>query len=123
MTETLKATCHCGAVELAVTPVENWRSTARHCDCSYCRRRAAAVISAPLDGVKIVKGADSLTLYTFGTHTAQHHFCKTCGVYMYHKRRSNPNELGVNLFAIEGMEPKEWEPLDWNDGVNHPTDR
>ncbi len=123
MTETLKATCHCGAVELALTPVENWRDTARHCDCSYCRRRAAAVISAPLDGVKVVKGADHLTLYTFGTHTAQHHFCKTCGVYMYHKRRSNPNELGVNLFAIEGMEPREWEPLVWNDGVNHPTDR
>ena len=101
----LKATCHCGAVELAVTLIDG-DNPPRRCDCSYCRRRPAAVVSAPLDGVKIVKGEDNLKLYSWGTHTAKHHFCKTCGIYMFHRRRSNPNELGVNLYAIDGMEPK-----------------
>ena len=42
---------------------------------------------------------------------------------MYHRRRSNPNEFGVNLYAIEGMDPKDIEPVEWHDGVNHPSDR
>lgn len=117
-----KATCHCGAVELRVTLSEGL-DTARRCDCSFCRRRSVPVVSAPLDGIEVVRGAESLTLYTWGTHTAQHHFCKTCGIYMYHRRRSNPNEYGVNLYAIEGMEPKDIEPVGWHDGVNHPSDR
>jgi hypothetical protein len=86
-----KLTCHCGAVELEVTLSDDLE-TARRCDCSFCRRRGAAAVSAPLDGLKIIKGADNLTLYQFNTNTAQHYFCKTCGIYTHHKRRSNPNE-------------------------------
>lgn len=114
------ATCHCGAVELRVDLTPGQQPT--RCDCSYCRRRPAAVASAPLDGLTVTKGADNLTLYTFGTQTAQHHFCKTCGTYMYHRRRSDPNQYGVNLYCIAGMEPKDFEPLPWTDGVNHPSD-
>ena len=117
-----RATCHCGAVELEVTLTDGL-ATARRCDCSFCARRGAIAVSAPLSGVRIVKGEDNLTLYTFNTGTAKHYFCKTCGIYMYHRRRSNPNEFGVNLYAIEGMEPKDFEPVHWNDGVNHPSDR
>ena len=118
----LTATCHCGAVELRVTLIDG-PNPPRKCDCSYCRRRPAAVVSAPRDGVIVVKGADNLTRYAWGTHVAQHHFCKTCGIYMYHRRRSNPNELGVNLYCIDGMDPTDFEPVHWNDGVNHPSDR
>lgn len=120
-TEPVKATCHCGAVALEVTLIGG-PNAPRKCDCSYCRRRPSAVVSAPLDGVKIIRGADNLTTYSWNTHTAQHHFCKTCGIYMYHKRRSNPDQLGVNLYCIEGMEPMDFEPVHWNDGVNHPSD-
>ena len=116
------ATCHCGAVELRVTLTDGL-ATARRCDCSFCRRRGAPAVSAPLDGVTVVRGEDHLTRYTWGTHTAQHHFCRVCGVYMYHRRRSNPNEYGVNMYAIRGVEPRDHEPLPWADGVNHPSDR
>ncbi|MFW2589912.1 GFA family protein [Sagittula sp. SSi028] len=117
----LTATCHCGAVALEVRLIDG-PNAPRKCDCSYCRRRPAAVVSAPLDGVRVIKGADHLSEYTWGTHTARHYFCKTCGIYMYHRRRSNPNEFGVNLYCIDGMEPKAFEPVHWNDGVNHPSD-
>ena len=69
MTPPLKATCHCGAVELRVTLSEGL-STARRCDCSFCRRRGAAAVSAPLNGVEVLRGADNLTLYQWGTGTA-----------------------------------------------------
>ena len=122
MTDPVKVTCHCGAVELRVTLSDGLR-TARRCDCSYCRRRAVPAVSAPLDGLEVVRGAETLTLYQWGTMTAQHHFCSVCGIYMYHRRRSNPNEYGVNMGAIEGVNPADHEPIPWNDGVNHSSDR
>jgi len=118
----LRLACHCGAVELAVTLPEGL-STARRCDCSFCRRRGAITVSAPLDGVRVVKGADKLTRYTWGTHTAKHFFCSVCGIYTHHQRRSNPNEFGVNVAALEGINPRDLGEVPWSDGVNHSSDR
>jgi hypothetical protein len=75
-----------------------------------------------MDGVKVVRGADKLTLYTFNTGTAQHYFCSICGIYTHHRRRSNPNEYGINLGALEGVNPRNWGDIGWLDGVNHPSD-
>jgi hypothetical protein len=119
---TLRLTCHCGAVELAIDPSEPV-GAAKRCDCSFCRRRAAATISVPLDRLKIVRGQENLSLYSWGTHTAQHYFCKTCGIYTHHQRRSNPNEYGVNIGAIEGVNPRDLGELGWTEGVNHPSDQ
>ena len=118
---THKLTCHCGAVELAVTLAEPLENAAR-CDCSFCRRRAAATIAVALDDLKVVKGADALSLYTWNTGTAQHYFCGICGIYTHHRRRSDPNFYGVNIGCLEGVNPREMEPLGWTDGVNHPSD-
>ena len=115
-------TCHCGAVELHVR-LSDGLNTARRCNCSYCRRRGAVAVSAPLDGIDIVKGHDALKLYEFGTKTAKHYFCGNCGVYTHHQRRSNPNEFGVNLGAISGVDPSLIGDVPWFDGVNHPSDR
>lgn len=113
--------CHCGAVELSLDMPEGL-DTARRCDCSFCMRRGAAAVSVPLAGLTVVKGADNLTLYQFGTNTARHHFCKTCGIYTHHQRRSNPNEYGVNLGALVGVHVPDLDPIKWVDGVNHPSD-
>ena len=122
MTKAVKSTCHCGAVELRVRLTDGFK-TARRCDCSFCRRRNAPAVSAPLDGVEIIRGADKLTLYEWGTKTAKHRFCSVCGIYMFHRRRSNPNEYGVNLYTIEGADPSDLEPIGYSDGINHPADR
>ncbi len=117
-----RATCHCGAVELAVT-LNDGLATARRCDCSFCRRRGAIMVFVPLDGVRIVKGAGNLTLYTWNSRTAQHWFCRTCGIYTHHRRRANPNEYGVNAACLEGVNPRDLDPVPWADGVKHPSDR
>jgi hypothetical protein len=115
-------TCHCGAVELSVMLSDDL-NTARRCDCFFCRRRGAIAVLAPLDGIKIIKGADALTLYKWGTGTAKHYFCKICGIYTHHQRRSNPNEYGVNVACLEGITPRDLGDIPWSDGVNHPSDR
>jgi hypothetical protein len=117
-----RLTCHCGAVEMEVT-LSDGLNTKRRCDCSFCRRRGAVAVSAPLTGIRIVKGEENLSLYQFGTMTAKHYFCKTCGIYTHHQRRSNPNQYGVNAACLEGVNPRDLDPVPWSDGVNHPTDR
>lgn len=122
MAEAMRLTCHCGAVELAVQ-LSDGLATARRCDCSYCRRRGTAVASVALQGLAILRGADALTLYQFGTGTARHWFCRVCGTHTHHQRRSNPQEYGVNIGALDGVNPSSLGPIPWADGVNHPSDR
>ncbi len=117
----IQATCHCGAVTITAT-LKAPLSSASRCDCSFCRRRQAANVSAPADSLRVIKGQDHLRLYSFGTHTAQHWFCGTCGIYTHHRRRSDPSEIGINLYCIDGAFPQDYEPLPWNDGINHPSD-
>lgn len=117
-----RVTCHCGAVELRVRLGPRDLKGAQRCDCSFCRRRAAPNVSVPLGDLEVVRGADRLTLYQWNTKTARHWFCSICGIYTHHQRRSNPNEYGVNIGCIEGVNPADLEPIPWLDGVNHPSD-
>lgn len=118
-----RLSCHCGAVEMDVTLSEGL-DTARRCDCSYCRRRGAIAVSAPVDGgVTVLKGEDNLSLYQWGTGTAKHYFCKTCGIYTHHQRRSDPTQYGINVACLEGINPRDLGDIAWVDGVNHPSDR
>ena len=66
-------------------------------------------------------GEDRLTLYQFGTHTAEHYFCSVCGIYTHHRRRSNPDEIGVNLACLDGQTPFLPEVI-VTDGIRHPSD-
>lgn len=116
----MKLTCHCGAVELALRNVD--LATARRCDCSFCRRRGAMAASVALADLQVLRGAEHLTLYTWGTGVAKHYFCAICGNYTHHQRRSNPDEYGVNVGAIDGVNPATLDPVPWHDGVNHPAD-
>lgn len=113
--------CHCGAVEFQIK-LGGPLGRASRCDCSFCSRRAAANISVPLANFKILKGADNLTLYTWGTNTAQHHFCKTCGIYTHHQRRSDPSVYGVNIACLEGINIRDYADAIITDGINHPSD-
>ncbi|MCJ8313799.1 MAG: GFA family protein [Saccharospirillaceae bacterium] len=117
-----KASCHCGAVELELNLPEGLIDL-RRCDCSLCIRRGAIAASVDLDGIKIIKGEDALTLYQFNTKTAKHFFCKHCGIYTHHQRRSNPHLYGFNVACLEGINPLTVEGIPTNDGVNHPADR
>jgi len=96
---------------------------ARRCDCSLCRRRGAIVGSIPENGFRIVKGADRLRCYQFGTGVAEHYFCSECGIYTHHRRRSNPHQFGYNLGCLEGVNPFDVGEVPVMDGVNHPSDR
>ena len=116
------ASCHCGAIQFKLS-LPNGLDDPRRCDCSLCRRRGAIVASVSLDGIKITKGEDKLSLYQFNTMTAKHYFCSICGIYTHHQRRSNPSQYGFNVACLESVNPLELEDIPTYEGVNHPADR
>ena len=54
---------------------------------------------------KLLAGEESLAEYRFHTMTARHYFCKTCGIYPFHRKRVTPDFFGVNVFCLEGFDP------------------
>ena len=122
MVEKLKSTCHCGAVELALTVPDGLKKL-RRCNCSICSRKGAVVASVKIENLEVVKGREFLTEYSFNTHTAKHYFCKVCGIYTHHRRRSDPSEYGVNIACINGVSIEEYQDVGYSDGTNaHPSD-
>ncbi|MTH78657.1 GFA family protein [Paracoccus aestuariivivens] len=120
-TDLLSAACHCGAVRFQVRLSDGFK-TARRCNCSYCRMRGAIAVSAHLDDMQIVEGEENLTLYQFNTGTAKHYFCKICGIYTHHQRRSDPTQFGVNVACLEGVSPFDFTEVPVLEGVRHPSD-
>jgi hypothetical protein len=84
-------------------------------------RGAVAVTSSPAN-FRIERGEGSIATYRFNTKTAEHHFCSTCGIYTHHKRRSNPEELGVNVACLDGVSPFDFREVIVQDGDRHPAD-
>ncbi|WP_288427063.1 GFA family protein [uncultured Agrobacterium sp.] len=115
------AACHCGTVKFRLRLADEF-NTIRRCTCSYCRMRGAIAVSAALKDIEFLQGEDNLTLYEFNTRTAKHYFCKTCGIYTHHQRRSNPSQFGINVACIEGISPFDFAEVNVMDGVSHPSD-
>lgn len=118
---TLAGACHCGAVKFTVTLTEGFAS-ARRCTCSLCRMRGAVAVSSTAEDFRIFEGADNIATYRFNTGTAEHHFCSVCGIYTHHKRRSKPNQLGVNVACLDGVSPFDFAEVIVFDGSRHPAD-
>ena len=118
---TLNGSCHCGAVQFTAELPEGLAS-ARRCTCSMCRMRGAVAVTSTHEGFLLTKGEDKLGTYRFNTKTAEHHFCTVCGIYTHHKRRSNPDELGVNVACLEGVSPFDFHEIIVFDGDRHPAD-
>lgn len=120
MTETSHdGACHCGAVRFTAR-LACGLSTAARCDCSFCRMRGAVALTA--ESLSFHRGRDSLTLYQFGSHTARHYFCATCGIYTHHERRYPQGQLAVNAACLSGVSPFDFAELPVADGQAHPSD-
>ena len=97
-----KGSCHCNAVNFEI---DTDLSVIKQCNCSICVRKQAKMGIESKDKLKITKGENNLTLYQFGTNVAKHYFCKTCGIYTHHGRKSDPNGIGFNTGCLENISP------------------
>ncbi len=62
------------------------------------------MVGVPLAALQVTRGADNLNQYQWNTRVAEHYFCRTCGIYTHHVRRSNPNHYGVNVGCLHGVD-------------------
>lgn len=113
--------CHCGAVRFRVRLADGLR-TARRCDCSYCRMRGGISVTVAEGGFTLLAGDAALSTYRFNTGVAAHYFCKLCGIFTHHQRRSTPGQVAVNAACLNGVSPFDFSALPVNDGVAHPSD-
>jgi hypothetical protein len=118
-----QAACHCRTVRFTVQLVTDGLRTARRCNCSYCSMRGAVMVFADLKNIEVLQGQEALTLYQFNTRVARHYFCRHCGIYTFHQRRSSPEQYGVNVACIEGMGPFDFAEVPVVQGRAHPGDR
>jgi hypothetical protein len=105
--------CHCGAVRFRV---EAELAELTRCDCSLCRRKGAMMAQIPESGLTILAGEGDLTLYQWNQRIARHYFCRRCGIYPFHRKRSDPHSFGVNVGCLEGFDASAY-PLRQAEGV------
>lgn len=91
--------CHCGAVRFEAY-AEN-SPEMLDCNCSICARTGFLHMFVPHQEFSLLKGADDLTSYRFGSGQADHLFCQHCGVKSFYQPKSHPDCWSVNYHCLD----------------------
>jgi hypothetical protein len=96
---TYHGSCHCGAVrfEIETEAID----TVIECNCSICHKKGALFHRVPEESFRLLAGEDALTLYQFNKRIAHHTFCRHCGIYPFHRPRSEPDSYRVNVRCLD----------------------
>lgn len=97
-----RGSCHCNGV---IFEIESDFPELTTCDCSICRKKNALMVKVHESRFLLLAGENLLTKYQFNTMTAAHYFCKICGIYPFHRKRTAPDHYGINVFCLEGFDP------------------
>ena len=96
MTDTAKdwyeGGCHCGAVRFRARIRTR---KALECNCSICAKKGH------INLITALRGEENLSTYRFNTRTAEHRFCKTCGIHPFSTPRSHPGSYDVNARCLD----------------------
>ena len=103
--------CHCGSIKFEI---DSDLEKIVQCNCSICIKRNAKMIMISKENFKLLEGSENLSLYQFNTEIAKHFFCTKCGIYTHHNRKSDPNGMGVNLGCVEGLDPMEFDVIQFD---------
>lgn len=121
MPQTYSGGCHCQAIRFTVEVDEKERVV---CNCSICHMKGYWHVIVPARALTIHRGRSHLTEYRFGTRTAQHLSCASCGITPFYVPRSHPDGWSVNGRCFD--DPEEvatWPevPFDgrhWEDNIH-----
>ncbi|KAB8197017.1 GFA family protein [Lysobacter maris] len=100
---TYKGSCHCGKVAYEV---DGEIDSGLACNCSVCQRKGALLWFVPRAALRIDRGEDALTTYTFNKHVIRHQFCATCGMHPFGQGVGpDGNEMAaINLRCLEDID-------------------
>ena len=104
----ISGSCHCRNISFKLdwTPGPG-EIPARACTCSFCTKHGGVWTSRPTGSLDIDVGDWSLlSIYAFGTHTADFHVCSRCGVVpVVTCRLDGRLHAVVNVNTFEGVDP------------------
>lgn len=104
----LRGSCHCRNItfELDWSP-EPATIPARACTCSFCRKHGGVWTSCPGGHLKVaIESPAEVSVYTFGTRTADFHVCARCGtVPVVSSLVDGRLHAVVSVNALDGVDP------------------
>jgi hypothetical protein len=101
----IKATCHCGAVSIAIP---SQPEAVTNCNCSVCRRYGALWAYYPAEEVEVKANDAALQEYTRGSRSIAFVRCGNCGCVTHWrplpgKRKSSRMGVNVRMFEPEAL--------------------
>lgn len=123
--KTYNGLCHCGAVQFKIQSNIEELTT---CDCSICVKKNALMTKVHEDAFELTAGEEHLSEYRWNMQIARHFFCKTCGIYTFHRKRAQPDHYGINVYCLEDfnvsnfpVRATEGENMTVKQGDDHPS--
>jgi hypothetical protein len=104
----LNGKCHCGNIAFTLDwPEDKTEIPARACTCSFCIKHGGVWTSSPGAKLSVVlRQADLVSKYAFGTATATFHVCTRCGaVPIVTSEIENHLYAVVNVNTFENFDP------------------
>jgi hypothetical protein len=100
----VRGSCHCGKVAFRL---DDDPAEAIDCNCSICRRKGYLLAFTTPDRFHLETPRDALTIYTFGSGTIRHQFCKYCGCAPFGEGTAPGGKpmVAINLRCIDDLDP------------------
>ncbi|HZC96521.1 MAG TPA: GFA family protein [Bradyrhizobium sp.] len=102
------------AAEFASAP--RWIWTCCHSAAAPFAQKGILHLPVAPDNFELLRGKNSLTIYTFGTGVAQHTFCSHCGMHAFYVPRSQPDRITVNARCLDDVDGPSLKPGRFFDG-------
>jgi hypothetical protein len=104
----ISGSCHCGNITFALDwQPEPTEIPARACGCSFCTKHGGVWTSCPAGSLRVrMRDPAAVSLYAFGTETADFHICAKCGVVPVVTSRIDGKVYAVvSVNAMDDLDP------------------